>query len=219
MTARKFAIINVIILLACMTVYGQSPSKFKIFVYSGISLPVYPSSGFSSFLRPVPNVGVGLNFKLSSKMSISLDFNRYRFKPKSKTGWDISMGESGIQFTENLYATGFIEVDYDRNDLLLELKWSPFPIKARFSPYIIAGAGATFRRIETYQYDYYEISMLRWYKSNSVFYLAVVGLGIEYRIDDKVGIFLEACYNYSFLDQKNKNRGVIPLKLGISLGL
>jgi hypothetical protein len=216
MTARKLTIAGVIILLSCMTVLGQSTSKFKIFAYSGVTFPSYPSKGFASFFRPAQNCGVGLNYRLSPKLSLTLDFSHYQFQPKSKSGWRFDHDGYGITFTKVPFPPNFIEVDYDRNDLLLELKLKPFQPQKRLSPYIIAGGGITYRRIEAYQAGFKSTS---WYRSNAIHYLITAGIGFDYRIDNKIDIFMETCYNFSFYDHKQKNRGVIPLKLGIALGL
>ncbi|MCX6584906.1 MAG: outer membrane beta-barrel protein [Candidatus Aminicenantes bacterium] len=216
MTARKVTIAGVIILLSCMTVLGQSTSKFKLFVYSGVTFPSYPSNGFASFFRPTQNCGVGLNYRLSPKLSLTLDFSHYQFQPKSKSGWDFNYNGHDIEFTKVPFPPSIIEVDYDRNDLLLKLKLKPFQMQKRLSPYIIAGGGMTYKRIEAYRDG---LKSTSWYKSKSIDYLLTAGIGFDYRIENKIDIFMEACYNYSFFEHKELTRGVIPLKLGIALGL
>jgi hypothetical protein len=216
MTIRKLAIIGVIIVLFCMPSFGQNKSTFRLLVYSGMTVPSYPSTGFASFFRPSQNFGIGLNYQLSPKLSLHFDFSHYQFQPKSKLGWRLVHDAYGITFEKSIYSSDIIEADYDRNDLLLELKLKPFQNQKRFSPYILAGAGAAFTRIEAYRFGFDSKS---WYKSTSIHYLITAGIGFDYRIDNKIDVFMEVCYNYSFLDNKKKTKGVIPLKLGIALGL
>ncbi|MCX6579809.1 MAG: hypothetical protein NT166_06455 [Candidatus Aminicenantes bacterium] len=134
MTARKLTIAGVIILLSCMTVLGQSPSKFKFFVYPGMSIASYPSIGFASFYNPAPNIGVGLNFLLTSRMSLNLDFNHYRFKANKISDWYIPSEEGETPFISASFSPELGDVKSYFNDVVLELKMKPFQIKKRLCP-------------------------------------------------------------------------------------
>ncbi|MCX6582822.1 MAG: hypothetical protein NT166_21815 [Candidatus Aminicenantes bacterium] len=214
MTSKKLTIAGVIILLSFMTVFGQSPSKFKLLLHSGVSFPSYPSRSFATFYNPALNFGAGISYQLSSKMSLILDFNHYRFVPKEKWCWYMSFdgGQTYIKLETPFYMGDFV---YEFNDLILDLKIKP--LQKRFSPYFIFGGGVSYRR-----------NAITWaikdegrkvYFTDSVYYLVTTGLGLEYQLNKKIDMFLEVAYNYCFFTKKKYNTGVTPLRIGIAWGL
>jgi hypothetical protein len=84
----------------------------------------------------------------------------------------------------------------------------------RLNFYSIAGAGVSYRReasdwsigIHGRHIYYYE----------SIFWLISCGLGLEYDVNRNMDIFLEGSYNYCFLNIREKNTGVIPVKVGFA---
>ena len=214
LTTRKLIFVAIIFSFFCMNAFGQNASKIKLLIHSGISFASYPSNDFSTFYNPALNYGIGISYLLSSKMSLILNFNHYRFIPKEKWGWYISF-DGGLTHVKlkNPYYIG--DVVYEFNDLIAEFKIKLS--QKRFVPYFLFGGGASYRRnANTWSIGIYGRKV---YFSESIFYLVTTGLGFEYRINKKIDIFLEAGYNYCFFKNKHHNTGVTPLKVGIACGL
>lgn len=213
MNSRKLIIAGVILFMSFMTVFGQSPSKFKLLLHSGVSFASYPS-GFTNFYNPALNFGAGISYKLSPKISLILDFNHYRFVPEEKWSWYISFdgGQTHVKLDSPFYMGDLV---YDFNDLILSLKIKP--LQTRISPYFTLGGGASYRR----QADswYIGVGGRKVYFSESIYYLVTTGLGVEYRINKKIDMFLEVGYNYCFFKKQKYNTGVTPLKVGIAWAL
>lgn len=215
MSAKKLMISVLISLLASMTAFGQKTSKFKLLLHSGVSFASYPKNDFATFYKPALNFGAGLSYQLSSKMFLILDFNHYRFIPEEKWCWYMSFdgGQTYVKLETPFYMGDFV---YEFNDLILNLKIKP--LQKRFSPYFILGGGASYRRnAKTWVIKKDEGRKV--YFSDSIFYLVTTGLGVEYRINKRIDMFLEVSYNYCFFKNKLHNTGVTPLKVGIAWGL
>lgn len=214
MNLRKLIIVGVILLVSFMTVLGQAPSKFKLLIHSGVSFASYPKSDFSTFYNPALNYGVGLSYQLSSRMFLILDFNHYRFVPKEKWCWYMSFdgGQTYVKLNTPFYMGDFV---YDFNDLNLNLKIKL--LQTRISPYFTLGGGASYRRqANTW---YIGEGGRKVYFSESIYYLVTTGLGVEYRLNKKIDLYVEVAYNYCFFTDKKYNTGVTPLKVGIAWGL
>ncbi|MCX6584933.1 MAG: outer membrane beta-barrel protein [Candidatus Aminicenantes bacterium] len=214
MTIRKLTIAVVIICLFSITALGKSSSKLNFFIHTGISIPSYPSLVFASFYDPAVNIGGGMNLQLSPKLSLTIDFNHYRFKANKIKDSHISSEVGDKSFITAPLSAELGDVKSDFNDLVLNLKIKPFYTIKRLSPYFLAGAGVTFIKVASYLIGNKGND---WYKSHSTRFLINAGFGLEYRISKDIDIFLEACYNYCFLTHQHMN--IIPLKLGVALGL
>ena len=106
------------------------------------------------------------------------------------------------------------DVTYEFNDFLLNIKVKHLRLEKRFNFYSLAGAGVSYRKEATH----WSIGIYgrKIYYSKSLYILISAGLGIEYGLGRNIDIFLEGGYNYCFWRLKEKNTGVIPVKMGLA---
>jgi hypothetical protein len=199
-----------ILLFGCSSHLSAIPAKFNIYLHSGITFPTTPGY-FADFYPPDFNIGGGVGYQLSERLTLQLTFSHYIYYPRQQYWKYIYIGDSETPVPlpgKGLYCGNHF---YSFYDFFSSLKFKPW--HRRLAPYMVAGFGATYRRHVVG--GYVGLDGERLYVGKSIFYIATGGFGVEYKLKRNIGIFLEATYIYSFWKIREKNRGNIPLKIGI----
>jgi hypothetical protein len=216
MNFRKITIGLTILLLLFITVYpnekgeNKKISKVNFLLYTGISFIPYNTS---DTFKPAVNIGCGFGYCLSKSISLVFYLRHYLFFPKHKYCWFMWWGDSPIPVKlEEPFYMG--DMTYEFYDFLLNVKLKHKKLTDRLNFYSVAGAGLSYR-IEASGWSI-GINGRQLYYSKSLFCLVSAGLGLEFDLNRNIDIFLEGSYNYCFLSYKEKNTGVIPVKIGFA---
>lgn len=205
---KRFLFSALIVMIMCGSINAGEKSKFSFFLYSGAAFPAYPE-GHADFYNSAMNVGGGLGMTISSRLTLQTAFSFYCFYPREAYSKYIYFGDSLIE----LPGKGFYQRDhfFASYNIFAELKYALN--SHRFSPYVIAGAGASVRRRVVGGYTGIDGEVL--YIGTSIFYIIEGGIGLDYHFDGDTAVFLEVSTNYSFFKMRGSNTGVVPIKVGI----
>ena len=207
-----FAIITVFFVFTFSS-YAQFEQKFTFHISSGLIIPY----GDKTYEIP-DQYGVGLklerpyilaNFNSGTFLNIGVQHNLSRslsigakFRPVYLFGWDY-VDKAGVDWTNNI-SMSLLNLGIGING-----KYKFMPSK-KLNPFLFAELSINYTSL-SYSFTYFDTLVQgngqerAPFLENSIGLGYNLGIGADYALNDKLGIFLQAGYNTVFINSKNYN--------------
>jgi hypothetical protein len=201
----KYSVILVLVMLFCCgSLFAQNDKKPIYYFNTGVSFPSAPEL-FSRYWKPGLNLGLGIGYQTSASIVLQMSFV-YSNLPFNGEKLLKDYGLSGLGLKVSGGSAKVITASGDLKAYLV-------PMDAGTSPYFIVGAGLFRISASDARVSYQGDSQTVQGNSESALGLGL-GIGIDFRLRDRLTLFMEGKYTLGFTDVDNTL--LVPLKIGIA---
>jgi opacity protein-like surface antigen len=201
---KNLVIIVLVMLFCCGPLFAQNEKKPIYYFNTGVSFPSSPEL-FSRYWKPGPNLGLGIGYQTSASIVLQMSFV-YSNMPFNGEKLLQDYGMSGLGLEVSGGSAKVITASGDFKAYLA-------PMDAGTAPYFIVGAGLFRISASDAMVSYQGGSQAVQGNSESAIGIGV-GVGIDFRLRDRLTLFVEGKYALGFTDVDNTL--LVPLKLGFA---
>jgi opacity protein-like surface antigen len=197
-------ILVLVMLFCCGSLLAQSEKTPIYYLNTGVSVPSSPEL-FSRYWNPGPNFGFGLGFQATPAIALRTAFE-YSNMPldDQKLLEDFGILPSGLNVSggsANVITAG------------LDFKANLAPMTANVSPYFVVGGGLFRLSASDARISYQGTSATVQGNSETAFGIGF-GAGFDFRLNNRLALFLEGKYSIGFTDVDNTQ--YFPIKIGLA---
>ena len=216
------------LLVSLISISAQNSSKIHFHFTTGFSLPAAHEL-FSKYWKPGLNLGAGLGFRLSSKIMFrtSLNYSKFIFDENKRIS-DYGVHGTGAKMEG---VTGNILSVVGNLQIYLKPE-SKQKLNGKIFPYFICGAGLSKASSSDYMNTNPAGLTYQYYGDTEYSFMISVGLGSDFKLDDRKRLFFELRYNlclitddssrlfqpslYDIPMEGSKNISLVPFIIGIN---
>ena len=207
-------------LLLAATATAQEESKLHFLLNGGLTIPQSPDV-FKDGWKQGFNVGGGLGYRLSRHITVQATVNYDRFPFDEEGVFDSFTEEFGFDPRDLGISIDITGADMSVLSVSGELKASFVGDPSKISPYVIGGGGLAHLSLgsATFSGSYLGQELVEdaMGGESETKLMATIGGGVDIPINERIGVFVEARYQFNFTSEELTN--FAGVRGGVKIGL
>jgi opacity protein-like surface antigen len=209
-----------VLLLLAVTATAQEESKLHFLLNGGLTIPQQPDF-FNDGWKQGLNVGGGVGYRLSRHLTVQAMFNYDRFPFDEDGMLDALTAELGLDPRDMGFTFDITGADMSVVSVSGELKASFVGDPSKISPYVIGGGGIAHLSMSsvtmTGSFLGMQLAEETMEGESETALMATVGGGVDIPISERLGVFVEARYQFNFTSEELTN--FAGVRGGVKIGL